>query len=82
MNHDRMEESVKRIKEELVETEKKFRLENKLLEAQRIHERTLRDVESIQELGYCPGIENYSRHLELRKEGQTPYTLFDYFKNN
>lgn len=82
MNHDRMEESVKRIKDELVETEKKFRLENKLLEAQRIHERTLRDVESIQELGYCPGIENYSRHLELRKEGQTPYTLFDYFKNN
>ncbi len=82
MNHDRMEESVKRIKEELVETEKKFRLENKLLEAQRIHERTLRDVESIQELGCCPGIENYSRHLELRKEGQTPYTLFDYFKNN
>ena len=82
MNHDRMEESVKRIKDELVETEKKFRLENKLLEAQRIHERTLRDVESIQELGYCPGIENYSRHLELRKEGQTPYTLFDYFKND
>lgn len=82
MNHYRMEESVKRIKDELVETEKKFRLENKLLEAQRIHERTLRDVESIQELGYCPGIENYSRHLELRKEGQTPYTLFDYFKND
>lgn len=82
MNHDRMEESIKRIKDELVETEKKFRLENKLLEAQRIHERTLRDIESIQELGYCPGIENYSRHLELRKEGQTPYTLFDYFKND
>ncbi len=82
MNHDRMEESVKRIKDELVETEKKFRLENKLLEAQRIHERTLRDVESMQELGYCSGIENYSRHLELRNAGETPYTLFDYFKKD
>ncbi len=82
MNHDRLEESISRIKSELIETEKKFKLNDKLLEAQRIHERTMRDIESMQELGYCSGIENYSRHLELRKAGETPYTLFDYFKND
>lgn len=82
MNHDRLEESIARIKDELNKTEKKFKLQGKLLEAQRIHERTLRDLESMQELGYCSGIENYSRHLELREEGETPYTLFDYFKKN
>ncbi|MDE7433731.1 MAG: excinuclease ABC subunit B, partial [Mycoplasmoidaceae bacterium] len=82
MNHDRLEIAIDRIKDEMLQVEKKFKLNHKLLEAQRIHERTMRDIESMQELGYCSGIENYSRHLELREEGQTPYTLFDYFKKN
>lgn len=82
MNHNRLKESISRIKEELNQTEKKFKLQNKLLEAQRIHERTMRDIESMEELGYCSGIENYSRHLELRQAGETPYTIFDYFKKD
>jgi excinuclease ABC subunit B len=71
-----------RIKEEMKERVKFFKKNKKLLEAQRIGERTLHDIESLEELGYCNGIENYSRHLELRDPGTTPYTLFDYFKNN
>jgi excinuclease ABC subunit B len=79
MNVDRRGESIKRIKEELIQRVKYFRLQKKLLEAQRLSERTKHDIESLEELGYCNGIENYSRHLELREAGQTPYTLFDYF---
>jgi excinuclease ABC subunit B len=71
-----------RIKEEMKERVKFFKKNKKLLEAQRIGERTLHDIESLEELGYCNGIENYSRHLELRDPGTTPYTLFDYFQNN
>jgi excinuclease ABC subunit B len=59
-----------------------FRNENKLIEAQRIEERTHFDVEMIQELGYCNGIENYSRHLTGRKPGEPPPTLLDYFPND
>jgi excinuclease ABC subunit B len=70
------------IKDEMIERVKYFKSNNKLLEAQRIEERTNHDIESLQELGYCNGIENYSRHLELRGPGTTPYTLFDYFKKN
>jgi excinuclease ABC subunit B len=79
MNVDRRNESIQRIKHELLERIKYFRQQKKLLEAQRIEERTKHDIESMEELGYCSGIENYSRHLELREAGQTPYTLFDYF---
>ena len=79
MDSDRLDESIERIKSELIEREKYFAKNNKLVEKQRIHERTTHDIESLKELGYCSGIENYSRHLELRSEGQTPYTLFDYF---
>jgi excinuclease ABC subunit B len=50
-----------------------------LLEAQRLEQRTLHDLEMLQELGYCPGIENYSRHLDGRKPGEPPCTLIDYF---
>ena len=59
-----------------------FKKNGKLLEAQRIEQRTKADIESLKELGFCPGIENYSRHLELRAEGETPYTIFDYFRND
>jgi excinuclease ABC subunit B len=68
------------IKAELKECVTKFKKQKKLLEAQRIEERTLHDIESLEELGYCNGIENYSRHLELRSAGSTPYTLFNYFQ--
>ncbi len=78
-NKSTLEESLKRIKDELTETHKNFLKQNKLIEAQRIIERTTHDIESFKEFGFCPGIENYSRHLELRAEGQTPYTIFDYF---
>lgn len=78
-NKDTLEESLSRIEKELKETHKNFLKQNKLIEAQRILERTTHDIQSFKEFGYCPGIENYSRHLELRAEGQTPYTIFDYF---
>ncbi len=81
-NKDTMDESLKRIREELQETHKNFLKQNKHIEAQRIMERTTHDIQSFVEFGYCPGIENYSRHLELREEGETPYTIFDYFGND
>ncbi len=73
------EESFKRIYDEMIERVKFFKSNEKLIEAQRIEQRTKFDLESMKEFGYCSGIENYARHLELRKEGQTPYTLFDFF---
>lgn len=73
--------SIDRIKNELQDRIDFFNKNGKLIEAQRIKERTEHDIESIIELGYCSGIENYSRHLELREEGETPYSLFDYFNN-
>lgn len=78
-NKSTLDESLRRIKEELTQTYKNFQKQNKLIEAQRILERTNHDIESFKEFGYCQGIENYSRHLELREEGETPYTIFDYF---
>jgi excinuclease ABC subunit B len=70
------------IKNEMIDRVKYFKSNNKLLEAQRIEERTNHDIESLEELGYCNGIENYSRSLELRQPGSTPYTLFDYFQKH
>lgn len=67
------------IRAELVEQLAKFRAEGKLLEAQRLEQRTNYDLEMMQEMGYCSGIENYSRHLAHRKAGEAPYTLLDYF---
>ena len=67
------------IKEELVERKKSFLSNNKLIEEQRISERTLFDIEMMTELGYCSGIENYSRYLSGREQGAAPPTLFDYF---
>lgn len=79
MNRDRLDISLQRIKDELQNRLAQFRSENKLLEAQRLEQRTNFDLESLKEFGVCNGIENYSRHLELRAEGETPYSLFDYF---
>lgn len=67
------------IRAELAEQLAKFRTEGKLLEAQRLEQRTNYDLEMMQEMGYCSGIENYSRHLAHRKAGEAPYTLLDYF---
>ena len=74
-----LERATKTIVRELKERVDFFRDENKLIEAQRIEERTLFDLEMIQEIGYCNGIENYSRHLTGRQAGQPPPTLLDYF---
>lgn len=67
------------IKEELNERLTYFEKEGKYLEYERLKQRTLHDIEYLQEFGICSGIENYSRHIDNRKEGQTPYSLFDYF---
>jgi excinuclease ABC subunit B len=71
--------AIENIKLELEEQLKKLRKQKKLIEAERLEQRTNYDLEMIQETGYCHGIENYSRHLEFRKPGQAPFTLLDYF---
>ena len=76
---DRLEEGMNRIRAELDRQVEKFKSEGKLLEAERIQNRTTYDLEMIKEMGSCSGIENYSRHLELREEGETPSTLIDFF---
>ncbi|QLB40769.1 MULTISPECIES: excinuclease ABC subunit UvrB [Mannheimia] len=75
---ERILEAIEQIKSELVERRTYFIQENKLLEEQRIAQRTQFDIEMMNELGYCSGIENYSRYLSGRKEGEAPPTLFDY----
>ncbi len=76
---DQLERALNGIEEELLERIRQFRTAGKLLEAQRIEQRTLFDLEMIREIGYCHGIENYSRHLSGRSAGDPPPTLFDYF---
>ena len=76
---DIRERAIRGIKEELEIRVRRFRADNKLLEAQRIEERTLFDLEMMLEMGYCHGIENYSRHLTGRAAGEHPPTLLDYF---
>lgn len=75
----KLEQAIVVIEEELEERLAFFREKGKLLEAQRLEMRTRFDIEMLQELGYCSGVENYSRHLTGRAEGQRPYTLIDYF---
>jgi len=75
----KMEEALRRIKSELIERIKYFKDKNHLLEAERIEQRTMYDLELLKEMGRCSGVENYSRHLSLRAEGETPYTLMDFF---
>ena len=81
-NPDKLEEAMRRIKDELDERIEFFKNDEKYLEAQRIKERTNYDLEMIGEIGTCSGIENYSRHMSLRNEGETPAVLIDFFKNN
>ena len=75
-------EAIRNIREELTERIEYFTREKKWIEAQRIEERTLYDLEMIEEMGYCHGIENYSRHLTGRRPGEPPPTLLDYFPDN
>jgi excinuclease ABC subunit B len=74
-----MDRVLRDIRHELDETLKKFTMENKLLEAQRLNQRTMYDMEMIKEVGHCPGIENYSRIIENRPVGSPPSTLMDFF---
>ncbi|WP_214842392.1 excinuclease ABC subunit UvrB [Exiguobacterium sp. s150] len=76
---EKLQKAIVNIEAELEEQLEKFREEGKLLEAQRLEQRTNYDLEMMREMGYCSGIENYSRHLNLMPEGATPYTLIDYF---
>ena len=79
---DKMERALKTIEEEMNERVAYFKSQNKLIEAQRIQERTNFDMEMMKETGFCQGIENYSRHISGREPGSAPYTLFDYFPND
>ena len=79
MNEDKKEEAIRRIKEELKDRIDYFNSNGKPLEAERIKQRTMYDIEMIDEVGSCSGIENYSRHLSLREEGETPSVLLDFF---
>jgi len=79
---DKIENAIEEIKKELAERIKWFRNQGKLLEAQRLEARTNYDIELLQEVGYCPGIENYSRHLSGRKPGERPACLLDYFPDD
>lgn len=76
---DKMERALKAIEEEMEDQVKMFESQNKLIEAQRIKERTLFDIEMMRETGFTQGIENYSRHISGRKKGEPPYTLLDFF---
>ncbi len=79
---EKRETAIASIREELDKRVEFFRNEGKLLEAQRISERTEYDIEMMREIGYCSGIENYSRHISGRKPGSAPYTLLDYFPDD
>src|SRR5579875_260254 len=80
--HSRLESALHSIEEELEERVSQLKSQGKLLEAQRLESRTRYDLELIRETGYCPGIENYSRHLSGRRPGETPMTLLDYFPSD
>ncbi|WP_019377736.1 excinuclease ABC subunit UvrB [Virgibacillus halodenitrificans] len=79
---EKLKKAIINIEKELEERLKELRSENKLLEAQRLEQRTNYDIEMMNEMGFCSGIENYSRHLTFRNEGDTPYTLLDFFPDD
>ena len=79
---EKMKIAVERIEAELDEQLARLKAEDRLLEAQRLEQRTRYDIEMMQEMGYCSGIENYSRHMSERKAGEAPYTLIDYFPDD
>ncbi|MDF2514046.1 MAG: uvrB [Herbinix sp.] len=82
VSQDKLEAAIKNIEEELEERVRYFKSEDKLLEAQRISERTNFDIEMLRETGFCSGIENYSRHLTGLEAGSPPHTLMDYFSED
>ncbi|MDA3128697.1 excinuclease ABC subunit UvrB [Aliibacillus thermotolerans] len=79
---EKMAKAIKNIEKELEERLQYFRDKGRELEAQRLEQRTNYDIEMMKEMGFCSGIENYSRHLTFRKPGETPYTLLDYFPDD
>lgn len=79
---EKFEEALRRIEEEMKEQVATFKAEEKLVEAFRLEQRTKYDLEMLREMGTCKGVENYSRHMTLRGEGETPYTLIDFFDND
>lgn len=79
---EKLQKAIKNIEKELEERLKELRDDDKLLEAQRLEQRTNYDIEMMHEMGFCSGIENYSRHLTFRDPGSTPYTLIDYFPDD
>lgn len=79
---DKVEIAIKAIEKELEERVKELKEEDKLIEAQRVQQRTMYDIEMLREVGFCQGIENYSRHLTGRAPGSRPYTLMDYFPDD
>ncbi len=81
-NKDKLAEACNRIEKELYERLEVLKQNNKLIEEQRLRERTLYDLEMLRETGFCHGVENYSRHLALRGEGETPSTLIDFFPDD
>ena len=81
-SEDRLERAIAAIREELAERVAWFREQGRLLEAERLLKRTLFDLEMLEEMGFCHGIENYSRHLDGRAPGEPPYTLLDYFPDD
>lgn len=81
-NDDKLKISIQRIKDELAVREKYFHDNGKYIEEQRIHERCTYDMEMLEETGFCHGIENYSRHIALRDEGETPTCLIDFFPDD
>lgn len=81
-DRDNLERAMSDVRDELGERLRLFQSQNKLVEAQRLEQRTQLDLEMMQELGYCTGIENYSQHLDGRKEGDPPATLLDYFPDD
>lgn len=81
-NDEQTRSAIKNIQEELEERLKVLRAEDKLIEAQRLEQRTNYDLEMLLEMGYCSGIENYSRHMDGRKPGEAPYTLIDFFPDD
>ncbi|SHG85547.1 excinuclease ABC subunit UvrB [Ornithinibacillus halophilus] len=79
---EKLKKAIVNIEKELEDRLKELRDDNRLLEAQRLEQRTNYDLEMMKEMGFCSGIENYSRHLTFRKEGETPYSLLDFFPDD
>ncbi len=82
VEHDKMEKALENIYNEMEQRVEEFKAEGKLLEAQRIQQRTLYDIEMLREIGFCKGIENYSRVMSGREPGSAPFTLLDYFPDD